>query len=111
MSVERNTKVSIVGMGSVGTAIAYACLIRGSAGALALFDLNAAKVRAEVLDLNHGSQFVPRCRITGSDDPAVTKDSAVVIVTAGAKQKPARPGGRQRRDGKDANTATARTVA
>lgn len=79
-------KVSIVGMGSVGTAIAYACLIRGSAGALALFDLNATKVRAEMLDLKHGSQFVPHCPITGSDDMAVTAGSSIVIVTAGAKQ-------------------------
>lgn len=81
-------KVSIVGAGSVGTAIAYACLIRGSAGSLALYDVNAAKVRAEVLDLNHGSQFVPKCSVDGSDDLAVTAGSAVVVVTAGAKQHP-----------------------
>ncbi|AFM15164.1 L-lactate dehydrogenase [Mycolicibacterium chubuense NBB4] len=88
MPVEQNSKVSIVGMGSVGTAIAYACLIRGSAGSLALFDIDTAKVRAEVLDLNHGSQFVPHCRISGSDDIGVTARSAIVVVTAGAKQKP-----------------------
>lgn len=106
MPVERNTKVAIVGMGSVGTAIAYACLIRGSAGALALFDVNAAKVRAEVLDLNHGSQFVPHCRIAGSDDIAVTADSAVVIVTAGAKQKP----GQSRLELAAANVAMAQSL-
>ncbi|ULP37213.1 L-lactate dehydrogenase [Mycolicibacterium rufum] len=93
-------------MGSVGTAIAYACLIRGSAGALALFDVNAAKVRAEVLDLNHGSQFVPHCRISGSDDIAVTAGSAVVIVTAGAKQKP----GQSRLDLAAANVAMAQSL-
>jgi hypothetical protein len=61
-----------VGVGSVGTAIAYACLIRGSAGALALYDTNAKKVRAEVLDLNHGSRFVPNCLVTarGSSRPS-----------------------------------------
>lgn len=85
-SRELSNKVSIVGMGSVGTAIAYACLIRGSAGALALYDINAKKVRAELLDLNHGSQFVPYCPIIGSDDVAVTAGSKIVIVTAGAKQ-------------------------
>ncbi|MHC9290856.1 L-lactate dehydrogenase [Mycobacterium sp. LTG2003] len=83
---ESLNKVSIVGMGSVGTAIAYACLIRGSAGSLALYDINAKKVRAELLDLNHGSQFVPHCPVIGSDDIAVTAGSAIVIVTAGAKQ-------------------------
>jgi len=75
-------------MGSVGTAIAYACLIRGSAGSLALYDIFAKKVRAEVLDLNHGSQFVPHCPIDGGDDLAVTADSQIIVVTAGAKQKP-----------------------
>ncbi len=86
----RNHKVAIIGgAGSVGTAIAYACLIRGSAGVfLALYDTNAKKVRAEVLDLNHGSQFVPHCIVTGSDQIDVTAASAVVVVTAGAKQHP-----------------------
>ncbi len=88
MSEKPGGKVSIVGAGSVGTAIAYACLIRGTAGALALYDLNLKKVAAEVLDLNHGSQFVPNCAVTGSDDIAVTADSTVIAVTAGAKQKP-----------------------
>ena len=75
-------------MGSVGTAIAYACLIRGSAGSLALYDIFAKKVRAEVLDLNHGAQFVPHCPVDGGDDLAVTAGSQIVVVTAGAKQKP-----------------------
>lgn len=84
----RKKKVSIVGAGSVGTAIAYACLIRGSADVLALYDTNAAKVRAEVLDLNHGTQFTPPCSVNGGDDIAVTAGSDLVVVTAGAKQKP-----------------------
>lgn len=88
VSEHRNRKVAIIGAGSVGTAIAYACLIRGSAGVLALYDTNPKKVRAEVLDLNHGSQFVPHCTVTGSDQIDITAGSAVVVVTAGAKQHP-----------------------
>lgn len=106
MSGERSGKVSIVGMGSVGTAIAYACLIRGSAKVLALYDVNAKKVQAEVLDLNHGSQFVPNCVVTGSDSVEVTAGSAIVIVTAGAKQKP----GQSRLDLAATNVAMARTL-
>ena len=107
MSVERgSSKVSIVGVGSVGTAIAYACMIRGSAGALALYDMNAKKVRAEVLDLNHGSQFVPNCVVTGSDSVDVTAGSAIIIVTAGAKQKP----GQTRLDLAATNVAMAQTL-
>jgi L-lactate dehydrogenase len=78
----------VVGVGTVGTAIAYACLIRGSAGALALYDTNATKLHAEVLDLNHGRQFVPQCTVEGSGEITVTADSAIIVVTAGAKQHP-----------------------
>jgi L-lactate dehydrogenase len=101
-----SNRVSIVGMGSVGTAIAYACLIRGSAGSLALYDINAKKVRAELLDLNHGSQFVPHCPISGSDDIGVTAGSAIVIVTAGAKQDE----GQSRLDLATSNVAMAQSL-
>jgi len=101
-----STKLSVVGAGSVGTAVAYACLLRGSADAIALFDANSAKVRAEVLDLNHGTQFAPSCRIEGSDDIAVTAGSDLVVVTAGAKQHP----GRSRLDLAAANVALAREL-
>lgn len=103
---QRAGKLSIVGVGSVGTAIAYACLIRGSAKALALYDMNAKKVRAEVLDLNHGSQFVPNCVVTGSDSIDVTAGSAIVVVTAGAKQKP----GQSRLDLAATNVAMAQSL-
>lgn len=84
----RTSKVSIIGAGSVGATIAYACLIRGVAQSVALYDIDADKTRAEVLDLNQGIQFVPMASITGSDDIAVTADSDIVVVTAGAKQRP-----------------------
>jgi L-lactate dehydrogenase len=81
-------KVSVVGAGSVGATLAYASLIRGSAKTVALYDIDRDKVRAEVLDLNHGSQFYPTANVIGSDDIAVTADSDIVVITAGAKQKP-----------------------
>ena len=101
-----SNKVSIVGIGSVGTAIAYACLIRGSAGSLALYDINAQKLRAELLDLKHGSQFVPHCPISGSDDIGVTAGSKIVIVTAGHKQHE----GQTRLDLATSNVAMAQSV-
>ena len=84
----RRTKVGIVGAGAVGATLAFAALMRGVAQTVALFDVNAAKVRAEALDLSHGIQFVPMARVDGSDDIAVLADSDVVVFTAGAKQKP-----------------------
>ena len=100
------SKVAVVGAGAVGTAIAYAAQIRGVCRQLALFDLNAEKVRAEVLDLNHGLQFTPMARITGSDDLAVCADADVVVITAGAKQRP----GQTRLDLAAANVAMCREL-
>lgn len=85
---EKPLKIAIVGAGSVGATIAYACLIRGVAHHIALYDVNAEKVHAETLDINHGLQFVPPATVEGSDDVAVCRDAAVVVITAGAKQKP-----------------------
>ena len=82
-----NEKVAIVGAGSVGATIAYACMIRGVARHIVLYDLLKTKVDAEVLDLNHGLQFVPMASVEGSDDIAICADAQVVIITAGAKQK------------------------
>lgn len=81
-------KVSIIGAGAVGTSLAYAALLQGVARHVVLQDINKAKVEAEALDLAHGSQFFPEAVIQGSADVAVTEGSDVVVVTAGAKQKP-----------------------
>lgn len=87
-AARRGTKVAIIGAGAVGTAVAYASLIRGVARTVALMDIDAAKVNAEVLDLSHGLEFMPRADIIGSDDVSVCAGADVVVMTAGAKQKP-----------------------
>jgi L-lactate dehydrogenase len=53
-------KVSVIGAGSVGATVAYVSLIRGAPKTVVLFDIDRDKVRAEVLDLNQGSQSIPR---------------------------------------------------
>ena len=99
-------KIAIIGAGSVGATIAYASLIRGVSRHVALYDVNRAKVEAEVLDLNHGLQFVAPAVVEGSDDLAICAGAAVVVVTAGAKQKP----GQTRMDLAAANTAICRDL-
>jgi L-lactate dehydrogenase len=88
MPVIENSKVTIVGAGSVGSSVAYASLIRGSARHVALYDIATAKVEAEVLDLAHGTQFTGSSMITGGSDLSVVEGSHVVVITAGAKQNP-----------------------
>lgn len=81
-------KLTVVGAGSVGTATAYAALIRGSAATVSLYDINERKVDAEVLDLAHGSQFMLASKVMGGADISVTENSDVIVITAGAKQNP-----------------------
>lgn len=84
----RRSKVAIVGAGSVGATLAYASLIRGVAHDVVLYDMNAEKVEAEVLDLRHGLLFVPAADVDGSDDVAICAGADVIAITAGAKQRP-----------------------
>ena len=100
------TKIAVVGAGSVGATIAYACLIRGIGRTIALSDVEAAKTRAEVLDLNHGLQFVPQATVVGSDDIEVCRDADLVAITAGAKQKP----GQTRMELAEANVALCKAL-
>src|SRR4051812_32742786 len=102
----KTAKVAIVGAGAVGATVAYACMIRGAGKTIALYDLNAAKTRAEVLDLNHALQFTPMATVTGADDVEVCRDADIVVVTAGAKQKP----GQTRLDLAGANVAMCRAM-
>jgi L-lactate dehydrogenase len=88
MSIRENSKLAVVGAGAVGTSVAYAALIRGSARHVALYDIATAKVEAEVLDLAHGTQFTGTSEIQGGSDISVVAGAHIVAITAGAKQKP-----------------------
>ncbi|WP_250505169.1 L-lactate dehydrogenase [Bowdeniella massiliensis] len=88
MTLSPLTKLAVVGAGSVGSSLAYAAAIRGSANTIALYDLNTEKVDAEVLDLAHGTQFFQASHVTGGSDIECVADSDVVVITAGARQKP-----------------------
>lgn len=81
-------KLTVVGAGAVGSSTAYAALIRGSAHEVAITDINLDRARAEMLDLQHGTQFTGASRMVEAVDLDATSNSDVVVVTAGAKQQP-----------------------
>lgn len=84
--VERKRKVSIIGAGFVGATTAFALMNSGVATEICLFDINMDKAMGEVMDLVHGTSFVKPVNIyAGNIDE--TKDSDIVIITAGAAQK------------------------
>lgn len=82
------SKVAIIGAGAVGSTLAYACVIRGVAREVVLQDINKQRVEAEALDIAHGIQFTPAASVAGSDDVEICRDADVVVITAGARQKP-----------------------
>ncbi|MFS7941570.1 putative L-lactate dehydrogenase [Helianthus anomalus] len=84
----RTTKISVIGVGNVGMAIAQTILTQDLADEIALVDVNPDKLRGEMLDLQHAAAFLPRTTITSSTDYSNTVGSDLVIVTAGARQIP-----------------------
>lgn len=99
-------KIAIIGAGTVGTAIAYASAIQGVADEIVLYDLNGAKATAEILDLQHGLQFVPSVQVQGGSELEACRDADIVVITAGAKQQP----GQTRLELAGANTAMTRDL-
>ncbi|XP_021738143.1 L-lactate dehydrogenase B-like [Chenopodium quinoa] len=83
---KRHIKISIVGAGNVGMAIAQTLLTQDLADELALVDALPDKLRGEMLDLQHAAAFLPRTKIVASTDYSVTTASDLCIVTAGARQ-------------------------
>jgi L-lactate dehydrogenase len=81
-------KLAVIGAGSVGAAVAYAATIDRLADEIALYDIDGERAAAEALDLSHGLQFVGGGRVNGSDDIGVCADADLVVVTAGAAQRP-----------------------
>ncbi|WP_459480510.1 L-lactate dehydrogenase [Clostridium saccharoperbutylacetonicum] len=84
--IDRKRKISVIGAGFVGATTAYALMTSGVATEICLFDINMDKAMGEVMDLVHGTSFVKPVSIyAGSIEE--TKDSDIVIITAGAAQK------------------------
>jgi L-lactate dehydrogenase len=84
---EQNRKVVVVGAGGVGATFCYALAQSGLADEIVLTDRNEDLVEGQVLDLVHGQPFFPTVKIR-SGSPADYADAQLVVITAGAAQKP-----------------------
>lgn len=80
-------KIVIIGTGFVGASTAFALVDAGLATELVLIDVNRAKAEGEAMDLNHGISFVKPVKIWAGDYEDC-KDADIIIITAGANQKP-----------------------
>ena len=81
-------RISVVGAGSVGATVAYACLLRGSADEMVLYDVDSAKATAQALDLAHGVQFAQMATVHPALALADCAGSDVIVLAAGARQRP-----------------------
>lgn len=80
-------KVGIIGVGAVGSATAFALVMRGVADEVVLIDSNQKKAEAEALDISHATTFAYASKIYAGNYTDL-KNAQVVIITAGANQKP-----------------------
>ncbi len=83
---ELRPKVSIIGCGNVGMRYAYALMIRGIARKIVLVDIDQKKIKGEALDLSHGAPFISPVEVIPGEYSDI-KDSGLVVITAGKKQK------------------------
>jgi L-lactate dehydrogenase len=83
----QSRKVVVVGAGAVGATYCYALTQSGLADEIVLTDKNEDLMKGQVLDLAHGQTFFPTVGIR-SGTIADCADAQVVVITAGAAQKP-----------------------
>ena len=84
-----NNKVVIIGCGNVGMSYAYALVNqRTYVNKLILIDINKERTEGEVMDLNHCLPYAPSKISINIGDYSDCKDARIVIIAAGANQKP-----------------------
>ena len=87
MSEINSRKVAVVGCGFVGAASAFAIMQSGLFSEMVLIDADKNKAQGEALDISHGLPFAKPMQIYAGDYEALS-DVSIIIVTAGAGQKP-----------------------
>mgnify|MGYP006288934663 CR=1 FL=1 len=80
-------KVGIIGSGFVGATAAYAMMMRHVASDIVLVDIDKERAHAEAADIGHAVPFVHAVDVSAGEYKDLA-GSTVVIITAGAAQKP-----------------------
>lgn len=80
-------KAAMVGCGFVGSSSAFALMQSGIFSEMVMIDVDKDRAEGETMDISHGLPFARPVKIyAGGYDDIV--DAGVIIVTAGANQKP-----------------------
>lgn len=81
-----HSKVAIIGAGSIGTALAYALLMRGSVTEILLVDISTSILQGQVLDLEDAALGTNTIIRAGTFNEASQSD--VIVITADAPMNP-----------------------
>ncbi|UHA75439.1 L-lactate dehydrogenase [Paenibacillus sp. 481] len=87
-NLTRGDKVVLIGTGAVGSSYAFTLMNQGICNELVLIDLNEAKTKGDVMDLNHGVVYAPTPLKIHCGTYQDCEDAAIVVICAGAAQKP-----------------------
>src|SRR6202158_5468776 len=79
-------KIGIIGAGAVGTACAFAVVMRGCASELVLLDLDHRRARGVVSDLQYGAALSQAVTLIEGDYHDVA-DADLVMITAGVNER------------------------
>ena len=99
-------KVAIIGVGTVGSAVATAIKNTGCVHEIVLYDRDGLRARAAAEDLDHAASFGFDVKITAVSNYRGIRGSEIVIIAAGANQKP----GESRMDLLNKNAAVIRDI-
>uniref|UniRef100_A0A0K8TLG7 L-lactate dehydrogenase n=1 Tax=Tabanus bromius TaxID=304241 RepID=A0A0K8TLG7_TABBR len=80
-------KITVVGIGAVGMACAFSVLTQNVSSEVCLIDCIPDKLAGELMDLQHGSNFLKNPKLSAGTDYSLTVGSRICIVTAGARQR------------------------
>lgn len=83
----QSKKAVMIGCGFVGAASVFALMQSGLFTEIVLIDADRDKAEGEAMDISHGIPFASPMKIYAGDYDDVT-DAAIVIISAGAGQKP-----------------------
>ena len=81
------SKISVIGAGNVGAAIANDLMIQGVASEIVLIDVNKKKAEGEALDVYQGAPFFSPA-IVRPGDYSAAQGSDIVVITCGMARKP-----------------------
>ncbi|KAG0342722.1 hypothetical protein BG000_002067 [Podila horticola] len=85
-SRREGSQMAIIGAGSVGSAIAFACLMRSVVSELLINDFNPKVCQGQVLDLQDAA-FVSNTKVR-IGTPKECGQADIIVITAGARQRP-----------------------